>query len=86
MCMFSRRSAAASPSPTAILPAQKPQPLVDTSVPKPKKVTEEEDVKKVKYGDEGSKKASQKSKRVGSESLKINLNTGSQKQSGGLNV
>lgn len=86
MCMFSRRSAAASPPPTAILPAQKPQPLVDTSVPKPKKVTEEDDVKKVKYGDEGSKKASQKSKRVGSESLKINLNTGTQKQSGGLNV
>ena len=86
MCFFSRRTPSPPPPAATLPPAKSPNPVVDTTVPEAKKVTDVDDVKKVSYGDAGNKKASQQSKRVGSDSLKINLNTGTGGSSGGLNV
>tara|TARA_R100000406_G_C3083358_1_gene117563 strand:+ start:640 stop:903 length:264 start_codon:yes stop_codon:yes gene_type:complete len=87
MCFFSRRTPSPPPAAAALPPAKAPDPVVDTSVPEPKKLTDVEDVKKVKYGDAGNKKASQNAKKIGSDSLKINLNTPAKGgSSGGLNV
>ena len=86
MCFFSRRTPSPPPAAATLPPAKAVNPTVDTTVPAPKKVTDTEDVKKVSYGDSGNKKAAQKTKRVGSDSLKINLNTAPGGSSGGLNV
>lgn len=86
MCFFSRRTPSPPPAAATLPPAKAVNPTVDTTVPTAKKVTDTEDVKKISYGDAGNKKASQKTKRVGSDSLKINLNTGTGGSSGGLNV
>ena len=86
MCFFSRRTPSPPPPAATLPPAKSPNPVVDTTVPEAKKVTDVDDVKKVSYGDAGNKKATQQSKRAGSDSLKINLNTGPGGSSGGLNV
>jgi hypothetical protein len=86
MCVFSRPKPPPTPVAASLPPAKAVNPTVDTSVPDAKKITDPDDVKKVSYGDAGNKKASQKAKRVGSDSLKINLNTGTGGSSGGLNV
>mgnify|MGYP003123016683 CR=1 FL=1 len=84
MCLFR------TPKPTAMAtpPPVAPRVNTDTALPKAKPTIDPEDTAQVKYGTGQKKDSPGAAKKTGTDSLKINLNTGGATGSstGGMNV
>ena len=91
MCIFRRSSRAPVSTPAPIQPRQ-PDLVAASRLPSKKELLDPDDVAGVEYGaGEGSKKGMADdtrgaAKRTGTDALKININTGTAGESGGLNV
>ena len=91
MCIFRRSAPAPVSTPAPIQPRQ-PDLVAASRLPSKKELLDPDDVAGVEYGaGEGSKKGMADdtrgaAKRTGTDSLKININTGTAGESGGLNV
>ena len=89
MCFFRRPSPAPVSTPAPIQPRQ-PDLIAAARLPRKKELLDPDDVADVEYGaQEGAKKGVMDdtrgaAKRVGTDALKININTGG--EGGGLNV
>ena len=89
MCIF-RRPAPAPAAPPAPIQPRQPDLVQAGRLPRKKELLDPDDVADVEYGaQEGAKKGTMDdtrgaAKRVGTDALKININTGS--ECGGLNV
>ena len=91
MCIFRRSAPAPVSTPAPIQPRQ-PDLIAASRLPSKKELLDPDDVAGVEYGaGEGSKKGMADdtrgaAKRTGTDALKININTGTAGESGGLNV
>ena len=91
MCIFRRSAPAPVSTPAPIQPRQ-PDLVAASRLPSKKELLDPDDVAGVEYGaGEGSKKGMADdtrgaAKRTGTDALKININTGTAGESGGLNV
>ena len=91
MCLFRSRPPAPVSTPAPIQPRQ-PDLVAAARLPRKKELLDPDDVAGVEYGaGEGAKKGTMDdtrgaAKRVGTDALKININTGAEGGSGGLNV
>ena len=91
MCIFRRPAPAPVSTPAPIQPRQ-PDLVQAGRLPRKKELLDPDDVAGVEYGaGEGSKKGMADdtrgaAKRTGTDALKININTGTAGESGGLNV
>ena len=88
MCIFRRSAPAPVSTPAPIQPRQ-PDLVAASRLPSKKELLDPDDVAGVEYGaTEGSKKDDTRgaAKRTGTDALKININTGTAGESGGLNV
>ena len=92
MCFFRSRPPAPVSTPAPIQPRQ-PDLIAASRLPRKKELLDPDDVADVEYGaQEGAKKGTMDdtrgaAKRVGTDALKINLNTGNEGGgTGGLNV
>ena len=91
MCFFRSAPAAPISTPAPIQPRQ-PDLVQASRLPSKKELLDPDDVAGVEYGaGEGSKKGMADdtrgaAKRTGTDALKININTGTAGESGGLNV
>ena len=91
MCIFRRSAPAPVSTPVPIQPRQ-PDLITASRLPSKKELLDPDDVAGVEYGaGEGSKKgmaddARGAAKRTGTDALKININTGTAGESGGINV
>ena len=89
MCIFRRSNPAPVSTPAPIAPRQ-PDLIQAARLPRKKELLDPDDVADVEYGaQEGAKKGTMDdtrgvAKRVGTDALKININTGG--EGGGLNV
>ena len=89
MCFFRGRTVAPVSTPAPIQPRQ-PDLIAASRLPRKKELLDPDDVADVEYGaQEGAKKGTMDdnrgaAKRVGTDALKININTGG--EGGGLNV
>ena len=89
MCIFRRSAPAPVSTPARIAPRQ-PDLIAAARLPRKKELLDPDDVAGVEYGaGEGAKKGTMDdtrgaAKRVGTDALKININTGG--EGGGLNV
>ena len=89
MCIFRRSNQAPVSTPAPIQPRQ-PDLVSAARLPRKKELLDPDDVADVEYGaQEGAKKGTMDdtrgaAKRVGTDALKININTGG--EGGGLNV
>ncbi len=78
MCLFSVKMSSEGGLP----PAKKPDPNIDTTIKEGKKLTDEDEVTKVDYGDEADTEE-QRKKRKGAEDLSIQLQA-DEKKTGGI--
>ena len=91
MCVFRRSAPAPVSTPAPIQPRQ-PDLVTASRLPSKRELLDPDDVVGVEYGaGEGAKKgmpddARGAAKRTGTDALKININTGTAGESGGLNV
>ena len=91
MCIFRRSAPAPVSTPAPIQPRQ-PDLVTAARLPSKKELLDPDDVAGVEYGaGEGAKKGTMDdtrgaAKRVGTDALKININTGGGEGTGGLNV
>ena len=91
MCIFRRSAPTPISTPAPIQPRQ-PDLVAASRLPSKKELLDPDDVAGVEYGaGEGSKKGMADdtrgaAKRTGTDALKININTGTAGESGGLNV
>jgi hypothetical protein len=91
MCIFRRSAPTPVSTPAPIQPRQ-PDLVAASRLPSKKELLDPDDVAGVEYGaGEGSKKGMTDdtrgaAKRTGTDALKININTGTAGESGGLNV
>ena len=91
MCIFRRSAPAPVSTPAPIQPRQ-PDLVAASRLPSKKELLDPDDVAGVEYGaGEGAKKGMADDtrgadKRTGTDALKININTGTAGESGGLNV
>ena len=91
MCLFRSRQPTVLPTPQPIQP-RNPDLVQAARLPSKKELLDPDDVAGVEYGaGEGSKKGMADdtrgaAKRTGTDALKININTGTAGESGGLNV
>ena len=91
MCIFRRSAPTPVSTPAPIQPRQ-PDLVAASRLPSKKELLDPDDVAGVEYGaGEGSKKGMADdtrgaAKRTGTDALKININTGTAGESGGLNV
>ena len=91
MCFFRDRSPTPVSTPAPIQPRQ-PDLIAASRLPRKKELLDPDDIAGVEYGAEGAKKGTMDdtrgaAKRVGTDALKINLNTGTEGGgTGGLNV
>ncbi len=88
MCIFRRSAPTPVSTPAPIQPRQ-PDLVAASRLPSKKELLDPDDVAGVEYGaGEGSKKDDTRgaAKRTGTDALKININTGTAGESGGLNV
>ena len=91
MCIFRRSAPAPVSTPAPIQPRQ-PDLVAAARLPSKKELLDPDDVAGVEYGaGEGAKKGTMDdtrgaAKRVGTDALKININTGGGEGTGGLNV
>ena len=91
MCIFRRSAPAPVSTPAPIQPRQ-PDLVAASRLPSKKELLDPDDIAGVEYGaQEGTKKGQLDetkgaAKRTGTDALKININTGTGGESGGLNV
>ncbi len=91
MCIFRRSTPTPVSTPAPIQPRQ-PDLVAASRLPKKKELLDPDDIADVEYGaQEGAKKGQMDdtrgaAKRTGTDALKININTGTGGESGGLNV
>ena len=87
MCIsFGRRSPTPVSTPAPIQPRQ-PDLVSASRLPSKKELLDPDDTAGVEYGTSSKKEATGAAKRIGTDALKININTGAAGEgSGGLNV
>ena len=86
MCIFRRSAPAPVSTPAPIAPRQ-PDLVSAARLPKKKELLDPDETAGVEYGTSSKKEATGAAKRIGTDALKININTGAAGEgSGGLNV
>ena len=87
MCIsFGRRSPTPVSTPAPIQPKQ-PDLVTASKLPSKKELLDPDETAGVEYGTSSKKEATGAAKRIGTDALKININTGAAGEgSGGLNV
>jgi len=87
MCIsFGRRSPTPVSTPAPIQPKQ-PDLVAASKLPSKKELLDPDETAGVEYGTSSKKEATGAAKRIGTDALKININTGAAGEgSGGLNV
>ena len=86
MCFFRYRSPTPVSTPAPIQPRQ-PDLIAASRLPRKKELLDPDETAGVEYGTSSKKEATGAAKRIGTDALKININTGAAGEgSGGLNV